>query len=144
MKRTLALAVLMLAVLPAPVDAATAMSTQIVQRIRVVRHDSIPISLALSLAARTRARDLAAADAFDGHAGFYRWLKQVSPARWRQLGEVVGWHIHDGATARWYVAAWLRSPTHRAVVLGRWSHVGASCARSAERLWCVVIFGRRR
>lgn len=146
MKCALVLALLMLASTVVSVDAGVALNTQIVYRIRAVRHDSIPVALALSRAARIRAVELAAADAFDGHAGTVAALSKagVTRPRWRMYGEVVGWHVRDGATARWYVSAWLRSRTHRSVVLGRWSHVGASCARSAEWMWCVVIFGRRR
>lgn len=146
MRRALILAALMLASTVVSVDAGVALSTQIVRQIRVVRHDAIPVSVALARAARTRAVELAAADAFDGHAGAVAALRAagVTRIRWRLYGEVVGWQVHDEATARWYVAAWLRSRTHRAVVLGRWSHVGASCARNEVRTWCVVEFGLRR
>ena len=146
--RALVLAVALLAVvIPAPpVDAAVSLATHIVYRIRDVRHDSIPISLALSRTARIRATELAATDRLDDHAGFVAAATRagVTRASWRVIGEVMGWHIRDGATARWFVRAWLDSRTHRAVVLGRWTHIGASCARNLERIYCVVIFGRHR
>jgi uncharacterized protein YkwD len=140
----LALALVLLASVSPATAATPSLSQQITARVQVVRGDGIRASSELYYAARTRARQLAAADALDGHAGFRRMVARVDGSRWRIWGEVMGWHIRPGATARWFVDAWLASSVHRRVVLGRWDRLATSCARSLERVYCVTIFGLRR
>jgi uncharacterized protein YkwD len=51
------------------------------------------------------------------------WTQRVKAAsrRARSIGEVIGWMTADSAAgeAAWMVRAWLSSPPHRAVLLGR-------------------------
>lgn len=114
----------------------------IISLIRDARGDRIGVALDLYTNARARAVALARADRFDNHAG----AGAIRADRWQLWGEIVGWNQPIKATPRWFVNAWLASPTHRSVMLAqRWDALGISCASAATgRVWCVVVFGDRR
>lgn len=137
--RTLILAALVAVVLAPGVDARSpSTNTRIVHALRAARGDAIRTSVELRDNARSRARYMLR-HGFDQHRG----AGAIRADRWRLWGEVVAWRSR-GLNAEWAVRAWLRSPTHRSVILGRWDAVGVSCARSGRELWCVAVFGDRR
>lgn len=53
-------------------------------------------------------------------------------------GENVGY----GATIRRVHRAYMRSPAHRANVLGWWSRIGVGVVRRGDRVWTTVVFCR--
>lgn len=57
---------------------------------------------------------------------------------YRALGEIVG----EGGSVRRVHRAFLRSPEHRAILLGTWRKVGIGVARGGGRVWVVEIFAR--
>lgn len=65
------------------------------------------------------------------------------------VGEVIGWGAGVAGTAQAIVKAWMRSSSHRAVILDRrWRDVGVGCAWGTfcgipGTLMCTVDFGRR-
>ena len=93
---------------------------------------------ALRAAALRHSEDMMARDYFahtspTGSTFTYRIVRSgfVSGHVWR-AGETLAWGIGSGAGAAATVAAWLRSPTHRAVVLApgfRWVGIGRNCGR---------------
>ena len=59
------------------------------------------------------------------HSGF------VNGHRWR-AGETLAWGVGARASAAATISAWLRSPTHRAIMLSpgfRWVGIGRNCGR---------------
>jgi uncharacterized protein YkwD len=64
-----------------------------------------------------------------------------APAGARAWGEALAVHRGWGARARQTVRRWLRSPTHRAVLLGRFRRVGAGMKRGRmdDRLTTVWV-----
>jgi hypothetical protein len=64
----------------------------------------------------------------------------VDLSRWRSLGENVGVGPDVGVLDR----AFLRSPAHRANVLGEWSHAGVGVAVADGLIWVTVVFAAAR
>jgi uncharacterized protein YkwD len=62
----------------------------------------------------------------------------VASGRWDALGYIVG----VGPTLRAVHRAFLRSTTHRRVMLGRWDVVGIGIVRRGGRFWVVEIYAR--
>ncbi len=60
-------------------------------------------------------------------------------------GEILGWNsgILGQAAAGHIVSLWLTSPRHRAVLLGRWTHIGAGVTVAGGRTWFAGVFGHR-
>jgi len=95
---------------------------------------------ALRAAALRHSEDMLARDYFahtspTGSTVAFRILRSgfVSGHVWR-AGETLAWGIGARASAAATVAAWLRSPTHRAIVLSpgfRWVGIGRNCGRFA-------------
>ena len=69
-------------------------------------------------------------------------------ARWARLGENLGVGTQQLATPRALVDGWMGSPTHRAVVLGRYTHVGVGIvfghpsSRASEAATYATAFGQ--
>ena len=92
----------------------------------------------LRTAALRHSEDMLARDYFahtspTGSTVAFRILRSgfVSGHVWR-AGETLAWGIGARASAAATVAAWLRSPTHRAIVLSpsfRWVGIGRNCGR---------------
>lgn len=88
---------------------------------------------ALGGAAAAHSRDMARRSYF-AHG---RWTTRVKAAAGcaRSVGEVIGWTTSRDANgeAAWIVRAWLGSPSHRAIVLGRgFQRVGIGRATRAQ------------
>jgi uncharacterized protein YkwD len=100
----------------------------------------------LNESARLKAVDILACDSFSHFAcgrPFSYWIKQsgyTSVPCWR-VGENLAWGEGEHGTVGSIFAAWMRSPTHRANVLGRFEELGVSLrvgplgGRSATRIW---------
>jgi uncharacterized protein YkwD len=111
-------------------------------------------SVALRRSAIYKARRIAACKEFSHHPcgdelGVpFQEAQLTRHGRWT-VGEDLAWGVGQGATARAIIAKWLRSPTHRRVLLTRsFSHLGVRRRRLGMRhaprgavLW-VVHLGR--
>lgn len=58
-------------------------------------------------------------------------------------GEIIGWDsgITGRAATDYIVGLWLASPEHRAILLGRWTYIGAGLTVAGGRSWFVGYFG---
>jgi uncharacterized protein YkwD len=83
----------------------------------------LPASAALRASAHAVASSLMKRDAF-GHAD-----RIAAGGRFRVVGEALAIHRGWRPRARRTVRRWLRSPSHRAVVLGRFRRAGAGMVR---------------
>jgi uncharacterized protein YkwD len=88
------------------------------------RHGLRPVREARSLA-RSAGRRAAALT----RLGVFRHLGADAPAGSRSWGEALAVHRGWRAQARTTVRRWLRSPSHRAVVLGGFRRIGAGIKR---------------
>ena len=52
------------------------------------------------------------------------------PGRW-SVGENLAWGLERGSTPRRIVQAWMRSPSHRATLLGAWRYTAVTSMRDA-------------
>lgn len=128
MRRAIAGALLALILLPGTVQAAS-FTDGVIAGIRSARHDNLTLDseLLANAASRSTATDHSGA----GH---------VDPQRWAEWGEILGQNF---SRPQDIVGAWLASPTHRAVMLGRWDRFGVACRRNGYGLWdCAGVFGR--
>ena len=85
----------------------------------------------LARAARRHARDMARHNYFS-HVSLRGTdpLRRVRAAGWRRgVGETLAWGCGPQASPGAIVAAWLGSPPHRAIILGRGQVVGIGYAR---------------
>jgi hypothetical protein len=107
-------------------------ATQLVEALNRLRAVALPISRELSANAATRRLALT-------HAGAFH----LDPAHWRLLGEMLGWTNAPNAVI-WLAKAFWESPEHRAIILGRWDAIGASCQTVGTFMHCAIEFGIRR
>jgi uncharacterized protein YkwD len=65
-------------------------------------------------------------------------------ARSWAISEVIGWGMGMLGTPQAVFQAWMHSPYHRAVVLGRWRDVGVGCVPDGSGSWMYTVdVGRR-
>ena len=64
---------------------------------------------------------------FQHRAGAFPFVLRGGRVRW-SVGENLAWGLRRNSTPRRIVRAWMRSPTHRAVLLGAWRY-GAVISR---------------
>lgn len=65
--------------------------------------------------------------------------------RYASAGEILAWTDAAGLDAQeqWATAAFLASPEHREIALGRWDRFGAGIAGANDgRMYCAVLFSR--
>jgi len=83
---------------------------------------------ALDRAARRKADDILRCDQFDHEAcgrGFTFWIERVGyGGRCTALGENIAWGTGSLASVRNIFSAWIRSPGHRANILGGFEEIG--------------------
>jgi uncharacterized protein YkwD len=83
----------------------------------------------LAESAREKAGDILACDSFSHNAcgrEFSYWMRQtgyMSAACWR-VGENLAWGSGEYGSVRSIFRAWMRSPAHRANILGDYSQTG--------------------
>lgn len=124
-----------------PVASATALPPPLLAEINEARAayelPRLERSKSLSRSSRSYAQWMARSNYF-GHS------RRISASRrFRYLGETLGRCSCRRYDARWLVGAWLRSPTHRRVLLSRrYRYVGAGSVRWHGTL-VVAHFGRR-
>lgn len=58
---------------------------------------------------------------FDRRAGTFPFVLRGGRVRW-SVGENLAWGLRRNSTPRRVVRAWMRSPTHRALLLGTWRY----------------------
>ena len=90
---------------------------------------SLEATTALAESARDKARDILDCDSFSHTAcgrEFTYWMREtgyISAACWR-VGENLAWGTGEYGTVRSIFRAWMRSPEHRANILGDFSQTG--------------------
>lgn len=124
-----------------PVASATALPPSLLAEVNDARaaHElpKLKRSKSLSRSSRSYARWMARGGYF-GHSSRIR-----ASRRFRSLGETLGRCACRRYDARWLVRAWLRSATHRRVLLSRrYRYIGAGSVRWRGTL-VVAHFGRR-
>ncbi len=152
LKTALCLALLLAGWLLVPQRAVADYSTTIIRRTNLVRaqHGLRPlrVSARLTRAAMYHARRMAArhqaAHVLDGQGPAQRLA--MFGYRWRSYGENVAWnrgHRDPAATA---MDGWLRSPPHRANILGRqFTEIGVGWARAGNgTVYFCQLFGTPR
>ena len=60
--------------------------------------------------------------------------------RWRRLGQTVG----ASRRCRGMFRSFMRSGTHRKIIMGRWRHMGVGAVRGGGRIWVMQAFETRR
>lgn len=100
----------------------------------------------LQESAAEKARDIIACDSFSHYAcgrEFSYWIREtgyMSAQCWR-VGENLAWGTEEYGTVRSIFRAWMRSPEHRANILGAYSQVGIDLrtgdlsGRPGTRVW---------
>jgi uncharacterized protein YkwD len=66
------------------------------------------------------------------------YTRQI-PSGWTRAGENVAMGF---ATIKSTHAAWMKSPGHRANILGKFTHVGVAFIKVNGRSWAVEVFGK--
>jgi uncharacterized protein YkwD len=103
-------------------------------------------SSALAESARDKSQDILSCDSFSHYAcgrEFTYWMKQtgyMSTPCWR-VGENLAWGTGEFGSVRSIFVAWMRSPDHRANILGAFDETGLSLAtgtlegNAGTRIW---------
>ena len=111
-----------------------------------VGEGSLEDAAALDESARDKAADILACDSFSHYAcgrEFTYWIRAsgyMSSQCWH-VGENLAWGTDSYGTVRSIFRAWLRSPEHRANILGAYSQVGIDLqtgdlsGRPGARVW---------
>jgi uncharacterized protein YkwD len=106
-----------------------------VHSVGVVRGSSSLRAIALAHSEDMLRRDYFAHTSPMGSTVTYRILRSgFVNGHWWRGGETLAWGVGSRATAAATVAAWLKSPTHRAIMLSpayRWVGIGRNCGRFA-------------
>lgn len=118
------------------------MSGAVVRRLNRERDNRgqrpLQTSRALRLSAQAKARYLAKT----GELEHGTWWKLVYRFAGRQFGHI-GENIASGQdSAAEVVRAWMDSPTHKANILGDYTHVGSGRAERHGRIYFVNHFGK--
>lgn len=104
----------------------------------------LTVNLQLTRVARGWAQQMAA----DSTLRHNPRLDQQVRGTWARLGENVGHSTQSGATARALVenlhTSFMRSPTHRANILGDFNQVGIGVAITGDTMWVAVVFSLDR
>lgn len=120
------------------------MSGALVRRLNSERthHRKRPLagSRALRLSAQARARYLAKTGKLE-HGTWWKVLYRFAGKRYRHVGENIAEGQDDAAEV---VAAWMDSPTHRANILGDYTHIGSGRAERNGRIYWCNHFGKVR
>jgi hypothetical protein len=144
--RSLALALALLLIASGPASAFYGLSrpeSYLAYRVRVVRHESYSkLTQAMINIAGRRAYEIS----FDfRHVD----LHTRGVPLWCWWGEIIAWTAIDDptdpyrrSTASWTIRAWLASPSHRTVLLGRWTRYGTGMLFRNGRWYLVVDFAR--
>jgi uncharacterized protein YkwD len=82
-------------------------------------HDLPPLKVDLRLVRAARAHNgaIVSSGVFE-HGTFWRWI-EAAGVKGGQLGETLGWSAPAGGSEPRIVAAWMKSPEHRAILLDR-------------------------
>ena len=116
-------------------------------RINVARHDAGLRMLAkdarLCPFAAWRSRDMGTRDYFShdipGRSGQVFAVLDAAGVRYRVAGETIGWT--STTNDAWLLGAFMRSPSHRAVILGRWTGLCAGrFTDAAGKVRVTVLF----
>lgn len=67
---------------------------------------------------------------FHRRAGVFPFVRRGARADW-SVGENLAWGLSRYSTPRRIVRAWMRSPAHRAVLLGTWRYAAVISTRDA-------------
>lgn len=144
-RRALVLALALLVVSAGPASALDGLSRPegyLAYRVRITRHESYSkLTQFMVTLAGKRAHEIAVSFR-------HRSLWELS-SRGCWWGEILArtW-VNDPtdpyrrATTRWAIGAWLASPSHRAVLLGRWSRYGTGMYYTRGQWYMVVDFAR--
>ena len=95
-------------------------------------------SRALRLSAQARARHLARTGILE-HGTWWKVLYRFAGRRFDRVGENIASGQDDAGEV---VGAWMDSPTHRANILGDYTHVGSGRADRNGRIYWVNHFGK--
>ena len=106
--------------------------------IREARGDTIATSAVLNRMAASRV-------GWPGHAGLAAACpEKIGRVKIVMCGEIKAWVTiaNPVAAGKWAVQAWLASPAHHRVMLGRWSWIGVAIRRIGGYTWLVADFAR--
>lgn len=115
----------------------------VVRRLNLERrqHGKNPLdtSRALRRSAQAKARHLARTGDLE-HGLWWKLVYRFAGQAFESIGENIASGQDDAAEV---VDAWMDSPTHRANILGNYTHVGAGRAERNGRIYWVNHFGRK-
>ncbi len=69
-------------------------------------------------------------------------LGQLRGYRYRQVGEIIAWESGIPNAPEWAIGAFMASPVHNEMILGRWTRIGSGVVSDGSRTYVTVLFGR--